>query len=61
MAAAVAINNLLYIVHQDPHAPLRVTPAMMAGVTTGLFDVMDLDNPLIESESAEAALVCRQP
>jgi len=34
---------------------LRVSPAMAAGVTSRLFDVMDLVNLLIESESAKVA------
>jgi hypothetical protein len=34
---------------------LRVSPAMAAGVTTRLFDVMDLVNLLIESEGEKAA------
>ena len=37
------------------HRTLRVSPAMAAGVTTRLFDVMDLVNLLIESESEKAA------
>jgi hypothetical protein len=32
-----------------------LTPAMAAGVTTRLFDVMDLVNLLIASESEKAA------
>lgn len=34
---------------------LRVSPAMAGGVTTCLFDVMDLVTLLIESESEKAA------
>jgi len=52
--AAVAIN---YFAHNfiKIHRTLRVTPAMAAGVTTRLFDVSDLVNLLIESESKKAA------
>jgi IS1 family transposase len=52
--AAVAIDcfadNFIKI-----HATRRVTPAMAAGVTNRPFDVMDLPNLLIESESEKAA------
>jgi hypothetical protein len=37
------------------HTTLRTSPAMAAGVTDRLFDVMDLVKLLIESESAKAA------
>lgn len=53
-AAAVALNYFLYNLIKI-HRTLRVTPAMAAGVTDRLFDVMDLVNLLIESESAKAA------
>lgn len=53
-AKAVAINyfasNVIKI-----HRTLRVSPAMAAGVTARLFDVMDLVNLLIDSESEKAA------
>ena len=52
--AAVAINyfarNFIKI-----HRTLRVSPAMAAGVTERLFDVMDLVNLLIDAESEKAA------
>ena len=52
--AAVAIN---YFGHNfiKIHRTLRVSRAMAARVTTRLFDVMDLVNLLIESESAKVA------
>ena len=34
---------------------LRMSPAMAAGVTSRLFDVSDLVNLLVESESKKAA------
>ena len=37
------------------HRTLRVSPAMAAGVTTRLFDVMDLVDLLIESQREKAA------
>jgi hypothetical protein len=37
------------------HTSLRTSPAMAAGVTDRLFDVADLVNLLIESESKKAA------
>jgi hypothetical protein len=37
------------------HTTLRTSPAMAAGVTDRLFDVMDLVKLLIEAESAKAA------
>jgi hypothetical protein len=37
------------------HRTLRVSPAMAAGVTTRLFDVIDLVNLLIKSESEKTA------
>ncbi len=52
--AAVAINYFAYNFCKI-HSTLRVSPAMAAGVTTRLFDVMDLVNLLIESESEKAA------
>jgi hypothetical protein len=52
--AAVAINYFAYNFIKI-HRTLRVAPAMAAGVTTRLFDVMDLVNLLIESESRKAA------
>src|SRR4029079_3535606 len=52
--AAVAINYFAYNFIKIHHT-LRVSPAMAAGVTTRLFDVMDLVNLLIESESRKAA------
>jgi hypothetical protein len=52
--AAVAIN---YFAHNfiKIHTTLRTSPAMAAGVTDHLFDVMDLVNLLIESEQEKAA------
>ena len=52
--AAVAINYFAYNFIKI-HRTLRMSPAMAAGVTPRLFDVMDLVNLLIESESAKAA------
>jgi IS1 family transposase len=52
--AAVAINYFAYNFIKI-HRTLRVSPAMAAGVTPRLFDVMDLVNLLIESESKKAA------
>jgi IS1 family transposase len=52
--AAVAINYFAYNFIKI-HRSLRVTPAMAAGVTTRLFDVSDLVDLLIESESKKAA------
>lgn len=43
------------------HRILRVTPAMAAGVTTHLFDVMDLLNLLIESKKKAASLLEWRP
>ncbi|HEX7778978.1 MAG TPA: hypothetical protein VF424_07065 [Vicinamibacterales bacterium] len=37
------------------HSTLRMTPAMAAGVTAKLWDVADLVDLLIESESKKAA------
>ena len=48
--AAVAINYFSYNFIKI-HTTLSVTPAMAAGVTTRLFDVMNLVNLLIEAES----------
>ena len=36
------------------HSTLCMTPAMAAGVTSKLWDVADLVDPLIESESKKA-------
>jgi hypothetical protein len=52
--AAVAINYFAYNFIKI-HRTLRVSPAMAAGVTGRLFDVMDLVNLLIEAESQKAA------
>jgi len=52
--AAVAINYFAYNFIKI-HRTLRTSPAMAAGVTSRLFDVMDLVNLLIESESEKAA------
>jgi IS1 family transposase len=52
--AAVSINYFAYNFIKI-HRTLRVSPAMAAGVTTRLFDVMDLVNLLIEAESKRAA------
>ncbi len=52
--AAVAINYFAYNFIKI-HTTLRTSPAMAAGVTTRLFDVMDLVNLLIESEAEKAA------
>jgi len=49
-AAAVALNYFAYNFIKI-HRTLRVTPAMAAGVTNRLFDVSDLVNLLVESES----------
>jgi hypothetical protein len=49
--AAVSINYFAYNFIRT----LRVSPAMAAGVTSRLFDVMDLVNLLVESESKKAA------
>ncbi|HEY6358683.1 MAG TPA: hypothetical protein VIX35_10590 [Vicinamibacterales bacterium] len=43
-------NNFIKI-----HASLRVTPAMAAKVVNRVYDVNDLVNLLIESESEKAA------
>jgi hypothetical protein len=50
----VAINYFAYN-FIEIHSTLRTSPAMAAGVTDRLFDVMDLVNLLVESESAKAA------
>ena len=47
--AAVAINYFVYNFIKI-HSTLRTSPAMAAGVTDRLFDVMDLVKLLIESE-----------
>lgn len=52
--AAVAINYFAYNFIKI-HSTLRTSPAMAAGVTTRLFDVMDLVNLLVEAESEKAA------
>jgi hypothetical protein len=52
--AAVALNYFVYNFIKI-HRTLRVTPAMAAGVTTRLWDVADLVDLLIESESKQAA------
>jgi IS1 family transposase len=52
--AAVALNYFAYNFIKI-HSTLRVTPAIAAGVTNRLFDVSDLVNLLIESESEKAA------
>ena len=54
LMAAVSINHFAYTFIQI-HRTLRVTPAMVAGVAGRLFDVSDLVNLLIESESKKAA------
>jgi len=54
--AAVAINHFAYNFIKT-HNTLRVTPAMAAGVTGRLFDVMDLVNLLIASEKKAASLL----
>jgi hypothetical protein len=51
--AAVAINYFAYNFIKI-HTTLRTSPAMAAGVTTRLFDVMDLVNLLIASEKKAA-------
>ena len=52
--AAVSINYFAYNFIKM-HRTLRVSPVMVAGVTSRLFDVMDLVNLLVESESKKAA------
>ena len=52
--AAVAINYFAYNFIKI-HRTLRVTPAMEAGIVSRPFDVSDLVNLLIESESKKAA------
>ena len=52
--AAVALNYFAYN-FINIHRTLRVTPAMAAGVTTRLYDVSDLVNLLVASESKKAA------
>jgi hypothetical protein len=52
--AAVAINYFAYNFIKI-HRTLRMSPAMAAGVVDRLFDVSDLVNLLIESESKTAA------
>ena len=52
--AAVALNYFDYNFIKI-HTSLRTSPAMAAGVTSRLFDVSDLVNLLVESESKKAA------
>jgi IS1 family transposase len=52
--AAVALNYFAYNFIKI-HSSLRMTPAMAAGVTKKLWDVADLVDLLIESESKKAA------
>jgi hypothetical protein len=52
--AAVALNYFAYNFIKV-HSTLRTSPAMAAGVTDRLFDVMDLVKLLIESEQEKAA------
>jgi hypothetical protein len=52
--AAVAINYFTYKFIKI-HRTLRMSPALAVGVTTRLFEVSDLVNLLIESESQKAA------
>jgi hypothetical protein len=52
--AAVALNYFAYNFIKL-HSTLRTSPAMAAGVTTRLFDVSNLVNLLVESESKKAA------
>ena len=54
--AAVGINYFAYNFIKI-HTTLRTSPAMAAGVTTRLFYVMDLVNPLIASEKKAASLL----
>jgi hypothetical protein len=51
--AAAALNYFVYDFIKI-HRTLRTSPAMAAGVTTRLFDVMDLVNLLIASEKKAA-------
>lgn len=50
----MAINYFAYT-FITIHRSLRMSPAMAAGVVDRLFDVVDLVNLLIESESKKAA------
>jgi hypothetical protein len=52
--AAVALNYFAYNFIKI-HSTLRMSPAMAAGVTTRLWDVADLVDLLIASESKKAA------
>ena len=52
--AAVAINYFAYNFIKI-HTTLRTSPAMAAGITDRLFDVMDIVKLLIDSEAAKAA------
>jgi len=52
--AAVALNYFAYNFIKI-HSTLRMTPAMAAGVTNRLWDMADLVDLLIESESKKAA------
>jgi hypothetical protein len=54
--AAVAINDFAYN-FITIHSSLRMSPAMAAGLTTRLFDVMDLVNLLIASEDLKVAVI----
>jgi hypothetical protein len=51
---AVAINYFAYTLIKI-HSTLRTSPAMAAGVTNRLWDVADLVDLLIASESKKAA------
>jgi hypothetical protein len=53
-AKAAAINYFAYNFIKI-HRALRVFPAMAAGVTARLFDMMKLVNLLLDSESEKAA------
>jgi len=52
--AAVALNYFAYNLIKI-HSTLRMTPAMAAGVSARLWDVADLVDLLVESESKKAA------
>ena len=53
-AAAVALNYFAYNFIKI-HSSLRMAPAMAAGVSTKLWDVADVVDLLIASESKKAA------
>ena len=57
--AAVAINDFAYNFIKI-HRTLRVSPALAARVTTRLFDVMDLVNLLIDSQSEKPPLAAQR-